>query len=59
VSDCLETIEEIGMEYKEKFELAGGHVWDLMPCVNDHDSWIKGMAELLKTYQPKSFLVQV
>ncbi len=57
VSDCLETIEEIGVEYKEKFEEAGGHVWDLMPCVNDHDSWVEGMASILRTYKPAHFLV--
>lgn len=57
VSDCLETIEEVGMEYKEKFEEAGGHVWDLVPCVNDHDHWVDGMAQLMQTYKPTSFLI--
>lgn len=57
VSDCLETIEEVGMEYKEKFEEAGGHVWDLVPCVNDSQIWVDGAASWLKTYKPSSFLV--
>lgn len=52
VADCLETTEEIGIEYKEKFEEAGGHVWDLLPCVNDNDIWVKGLAAIVHEYKP-------
>ncbi|MCB9197611.1 MAG: ferrochelatase [Flavobacteriales bacterium] len=39
VSDCLETIEEIGMEGKEAFIHAGGERYDVVPCVNDRDDF--------------------
>lgn len=57
VADCLETTEEIGIEYKEKFEEAGGHVWDLKPCLNDHDAWVAGLAEIVQEYKPARYLL--
>jgi ferrochelatase len=39
VSDCLETIEEIGMRGKEDFETAGGESLTLIPCLNDRPDW--------------------
>lgn len=41
VSDCLETIEEIGMRGVDEFTQAGGESLTLVPCMNDHPSWIK------------------
>lgn len=41
VSDCLETIEEIGMRGVEEFTEAGGESLTLVPCMNAHPSWIK------------------
>ena len=45
VSDCLETTEEIGEEYKELFEKSGGHHWELLPCLNDDSIWAKGLSD--------------
>ncbi len=39
VSDCLETLEEIGMEAKESFEENGGKQFNTIPCLNDQDDW--------------------
>ncbi|CAG5083183.1 ferrochelatase [Parvicella tangerina] len=39
VADCLETIEEIGMEGKEEFLHAGGEKYDVVPCLNDRDDF--------------------
>lgn len=39
INDCLETIEEIGMEGKETFENAGGESLTLIPCINDQDQF--------------------
>lgn len=39
VSDCLETIEEIGMRGKESFLEAGGQDLTLIPCLNEHPLW--------------------
>ncbi|WP_419537073.1 ferrochelatase [Endozoicomonas sp.] len=40
VSDCLETLEEIGIGAKEEFIKAGGESLELIPCLNDHPAWI-------------------
>jgi len=40
VSDCLETLEEIGIRGKETFLEAGGEEFKLVPCMNDHRRWI-------------------
>jgi len=41
VSDCLETLEEIGMEASESFKELGGENFYLVPCINDREDWIK------------------
>ncbi len=41
VSDCLETLEEIGIAAKETFAEAGGESLELIPCLNEHPAWIK------------------
>lgn len=43
ISDCIETLEEIGIRGQEDFEEAGGHELKLIPCVNDHDLWIDAL----------------
>jgi len=48
VSDCLETLEEIGIRGRETFLNAGGIEFTLIPCLNEHPAWIaalKGMIE--------------
>lgn len=42
-TDCLETLEEIGMEGVETFKEAGGEHCTLLPCLNDSEL---GMAML-------------
>ena len=41
VSDCLETLEEIGMEAAEDFEEKGGNKLHVIPCINDRDDWVQ------------------
>lgn len=41
VSDCLETLEEIGMEAAEDFEEKGGEKLHVIPCINDRPAWVK------------------
>lgn len=50
VSDCLETIEEIGMEAKDDFVAAGGEDLLLIPCVNADERWVRGTTELVSDY---------
>ncbi|MFW5967113.1 MAG: ferrochelatase [Persicimonas sp.] len=40
VSDCLETLEELGMEGREDFLEAGGEEYRLVPCLNEHPKWL-------------------
>lgn len=44
VSDCLETLEEIGMEAAEDFEEKGGEHLHVIPCINDRGDWVKVMS---------------
>jgi len=46
VSDCLETIHEIGIEYKEQFMQGGGEVFKLVPNLNDDPSWFSSVFEI-------------
>lgn len=52
VSDCLETIEEIGMRGKESFLEAGGIELRLVPSLNSSDAWARAIGELLSTAVP-------
>jgi ferrochelatase len=45
--DCLETLEEIGMEGREIFLEAGGEDFQRIPCLNDNDDWIEAMAGMI------------
>ena len=52
VSDCLETIEEMGEEGKEIFLHAGGESFTLVPCLNTFPEWVSTLHELLDTAVP-------
>jgi ferrochelatase len=44
VSDCLETLEEIGIQGKDSFIEAGGGEFVLIPCLNDHPAFVDALA---------------
>ena len=46
VADCVETLEEIGIEGKQIFLDAGGKVFHAIPCLNDSPAWIAALADL-------------
>jgi ferrochelatase len=46
VSDCLETMEEIGMEARHAFLQAGGAEFHALPCLNESPEWITALAAL-------------
>ncbi len=48
VSDCLETLEEMGEEGRDIFLRAGGERFTLVPCMNDHPHWVDTLLELSK-----------
>jgi len=46
ITDCLETLEEIGKEAAEIFKAHGGECLTLIPCLNDQDPWIQLLSEM-------------
>lgn len=50
VADCLETIEEIGMEGKEDFLEHGGAEFKTIPCLNDNNEWAEVLAKWIKEW---------
>jgi ferrochelatase len=49
-SDCLETLEEINMEVRSAFMLAGGKEFHYIPCLNEDALWMRGLAEITETH---------
>ena len=49
VSDCLETLEEIGLEARRAFLGAGGQAFHALPCLNESPEWIVAMAKIVET----------
>lgn len=50
VSDCLETLEEIGIEAKHSFLKNGGKKFRMIPCLNDRSDWAQWIAEWAGEY---------
>ena len=46
VSDCLETLEEIGLRGRETFLQAGGKELTLIPCMNEHPLWLDALRNM-------------
>ena len=51
VSDCLETLEEIGMEGKDEFLEAGGENYIQIPCLNVDERWVNTLVRYIQQYQ--------
>lgn len=47
-ADCLETIEEIGIRLRKSFLAAGGEELLVVPCLNDSDAFVEGLAGLVR-----------
>ncbi len=52
VSDCLETLEELGARLRQTFVANGGQEFLLVPCLNDFPTWIAALAELVLEASP-------
>jgi protoporphyrin/coproporphyrin ferrochelatase len=60
VADCLETVIEVGSEFKEIFEKAGGTHWQLVESLNIHPLWVECLASMItKDYNVKSGEISV
>jgi ferrochelatase len=53
VTDCLETILEIGVEYGEEFEKKGGNKLQLVESLNAEDHWVEALAQIINETKGK------
>jgi len=53
-ADCLETVEELGLEGAQVFRNAGGETLTRLSCLNDHPSWIEAMKTMVLEETPGS-----
>ncbi len=51
-SDCLETIEEIGIRGAADFKNAGGETLARVACLNSSDHWVDAVCTMLRTSTP-------
>ncbi len=49
-ADCLETIVEVGNEFKELYFKNGGEEWQLVESLNSHDLWVESLAGMVKNH---------
>jgi ferrochelatase len=50
VSDCLETLEEIGIRGRATFMSAGGKEFALVPCLNEHPLWLAALENMVRRF---------
>ncbi len=52
VTDCLETLDELGNEGREQFAEGGGNPdqFTFIQCLNENTDWIGAMAELIRAH---------
>ena len=50
VTDCLETLEEIGMRGRESFIESGGEELRSIPCLNEHPLWLAFLERLSREF---------
>ncbi len=53
VSDCLETLEEVGLRMKAQFVAAGGQELVAVPCLNDSPAWLDALTDLARRELPR------
>lgn len=50
VADCIETLEELGIEGREEFLAAGGEELVLIPCLNAQQHWAQALAQICASH---------
>ena len=50
VTDCLETLEEIGLEASHQFREHGGQDFHTIPCLNDGDDWVRTVSDWINEW---------
>lgn len=56
--DCLETLEEVALRYRELFIASGGQRLDYIPALNDSPAHVGVLAELVRRHAPDWFDVE-
>mmetsp|Transcript_17236 Transcript_17236/g.37478 ORF Transcript_17236/g.37478 Transcript_17236/m.37478 type:complete len:441 (+) Transcript_17236:60-1382(+) len=51
-TDCLETLEEIGLEGRDEFLENGGEEYVLVDCLNADDQWAEALVQIMKDSCP-------
>jgi protoporphyrin/coproporphyrin ferrochelatase len=54
VSDCLETLEEIGLRGRETFLAVGGTDFTLILCLNEHPLWLDALERMIARFTASS-----
>ena len=54
VADCIETIHEIGIQYREAFLAGGGEELDYVRSLNDRPEWVLALKEIIYENLPMS-----
>jgi ferrochelatase len=47
--DCLETLEEVAIEYRDRFLEYGGERLNLVPGLNESDDHAQALAQIVKS----------
>ena len=47
VTDCLETLEEVGLRLAQQWQAAGGTEFKLLPCLNSDPVWVQASADMI------------
>lgn len=49
-ADCLETLEEIDMQYRELFLKSGGEKFHYIPCLNSSDGFVSAIKTMIEPH---------
>ncbi len=52
IADCLETLEELGMQAVEDFKKAGGEHCFMVPSLNTHPAWVNTIVSMILDAKP-------
>ena len=48
--DGLETLEEVNMEVRHAFTVAGGQNFNYIPCLNDNPAWLSALSKITQQH---------
>jgi ferrochelatase len=49
-TDCLETLEEIGMQNRDAFLARGGETFDYVPCLNSSEAHVAVLEDVVRQH---------